>query len=68
MERNTIALLSNFQRMPLDPATPSWLGHHSDRKLVRGSGLWNQRHVEENHNPAFLDVLETLIAQQGGSC
>src|SRR5437773_8838436 len=25
LERNAIALLSNYQRMPLDPPTPSWL-------------------------------------------
>ena len=65
MERNAIALLSNYQRMPLDPPTPGWLGHSSDRELVCGSGLWNQKHVEETHDPAFLDVFEMLIAQSG---
>jgi hypothetical protein len=65
LERNAIALLSNYQRMPLDPPTPSWLGHCSDRELVCGSGLWNQRHVQETHDPAFLDVFEMSIAQTG---
>jgi hypothetical protein len=59
IERNAIALLSNYQR----PATPSpgWLGNASNRSLVRGSGLWNQRHVEEAHDPAFLVSLEMAI-------
>jgi len=65
IERNAIALLSNHGRAPLDPPSPSWLGHASDRPLVRGSGLWNQRHVEEAYDPAFLDTLEILIAGRG---
>ena len=63
IERNSIALLSNHKRMPLDPPLSSWLGYSSDRQLVRGSGLWNQRHVEETHDPMFLDVLEKMIQQ-----
>ena len=65
IERNAIALLSNHGRTPLDPPSPGWLGYASDRSLVRDSGLWNQRHAEETHDPAFLDVLETLIARTG---
>jgi hypothetical protein len=63
IERNAIALLSNFRREPLDPASPSWLGRFSDRELVSGSGLWNQRHVEEAHDSAFLNVFESLTNQ-----
>jgi hypothetical protein len=54
IERNSIALLSNHDRLSLDPPSPEWLGHSSDRLLVRHSGLWNQRHVDEAHDPAFL--------------
>ncbi len=61
IERNAIALLSNHERTPLDPASPGWLGHHSGRRLVRSSGLWNQQHVEEAHDSSFLDTLEKLI-------
>jgi hypothetical protein len=61
IEHNAIALLSNHGRTPLDPPSPGWLGHSSDRPLVRGSGLWNQRHVEETHDPMFLDVFEKMI-------
>ena len=61
IERNSIALLSNFGRQVLDPATPNWLGRASDRPLVAASGLWNQRHVTEEHDPAFLEKLAHLI-------
>ena len=61
IERNSIALLSNFQRDPLDPPSGSWLGHHSDRERVCGSSLWINNHVEERHDPCFLGILERLI-------
>ncbi|HKJ76462.1 MAG TPA: hypothetical protein VKA64_04585 [Gammaproteobacteria bacterium] len=61
LERNAVALLSNYRRPALDPPSPDWLGHHSDREKVRESGLWNQHHVDELHDPAFLDLLERLV-------
>lgn len=61
VERNSIALLSNFERPVLDPPSAGWLGHTSDRERVRKSGLWNQNHVEESYDPAFLGALEELI-------
>jgi hypothetical protein len=61
IEANAIALLSNYGRTPLDPASQGWLGHSSDRSRVRGSSLWNQQHIEETHDPVFLDTLEKLI-------
>jgi hypothetical protein len=62
IERNSIALLSNHGRAPLDPPSLGWLGNRSNRSLVRSSGLWNQRHVEETYDPGFLDLFEILIA------
>jgi hypothetical protein len=34
VERNSIALLSNYQKPPLDPASPVWLGQRCDRERV----------------------------------
>ena len=65
IESNAIALLSNHGRAPLDTASPGWLGHSSDRPRVRSSGLWNQQHVEETHDPVFLNSLEKLIDATG---
>jgi hypothetical protein len=61
IERNSIALLSNYNRPPLDEPSSTWMGWRSNRKLVRGSGLWNQRHVDEQDAPEFLGVFEELV-------
>jgi hypothetical protein len=63
VERNSIALLSNLDKRPLDSPSPGWRGHTCDRGKgrVRDSGLWNQNHVEEAYDPAFFDVFESLI-------
>ena len=61
IERNAIALLSNYQGDALDPPSPDWLGRHSDREKVRRSGLWNSNHVEETYEPAFLEVLRQFV-------
>lgn len=63
VERNAIALLSNYHRAPVDDPSSNWLGHSSDREKVRESGLWNQNHVDEEHDPAFLEVLDMLISK-----
>ncbi len=61
IERNAIALLSNYNRPTLDAPSSSWLGTHCNREKVRASGLWNQNHVDEPYDPAFLDELERLV-------
>lgn len=62
IERNSIALLSNYNKASLDPPSKIWLGHDSDRERVRNSGLWNQNHVDETYDPTFLIKLEQLVA------
>lgn len=63
IERNSIALLSNFSKPPLDPASADWLGLSCDRPKVRQSGLWNSNHVDESYDPAFLDQFEQAVAR-----
>lgn len=64
IERNAIALLSNLDKPPIDPASAHWRGRACTRgkALVRDSGLWNQRHVDEKYDPSFLDLMEHLSA------
>lgn len=62
IERNSIALLSNYGKPALDPPSALWLGRHSDREKVRESGLWNSNHVDESFDPAFLDELDKLVS------
>ena len=60
IERNAIALLSNRERVALDPPSDGWLGLDCPKEAVRRSGLWNQRHVEMVHDPGFLPALERM--------
>jgi len=61
IERNSIALLSNFSKKPLDGPSEEWLGRYCSRERVRKSGLWNSNHVEECYDPTFLHALEGLV-------
>ena len=63
IERNAIALLSDFERYPLDPPSPNWLGRWSPRAKITASGLWNQNHVDEEYDPVFLDEMERLVSE-----
>ena len=63
IERNTLALLSNWKKTPIDPPSSGWLGHSCNRERVRDSGLWNQNHVNEDYDPVFLDTLENLVEE-----
>jgi len=66
LEKNTIALLSNYDRSPIDPPSPKWLGNYSPSEQIRKSGLWNIQHVNEKHNPNFLTILEKYINKTMG--
>jgi hypothetical protein len=61
IEHNAIALLSNFARVPIDPASSSWLGRRSRREHVRGSGLWNEHHVNATSDPRVLERVAAMI-------
>ena len=63
IERNAIALLSYAQTPAVDSPSDRWLGALSDREMVRASGLWNNHHVEEPHDPSFLDEMDTLVTR-----
>jgi hypothetical protein len=65
VEKNAIALLSNYKKPPLDPPSKAWLGHHCDRERVRGAGLWNSDYIDKSYDPAFLDQLDALVSKTG---
>lgn len=67
IERNSIALLSNLGKIPLDAASVGWRGRRCDRgkSRVRDSGLWNQNHVDGAYDPAFLALFEELMKRSG---
>ena len=61
LERNAIALLSNWGRKTLDQSSDSWVGSYCNAELVRDSGLWNNNHVRDSYQPEFLDCLESAV-------
>ena len=63
IERNSIALLSNYGRKALDPPSENWLGHFCSRERVRKSGLWNSNHVDETFDAEFLDTFDRLVRE-----
>ncbi len=65
IERNSIALLSNYHREFIDTASPAWLGRYSGRERVRESGLWNNNHVDEAYDPRYLEILERAVSATG---
>ena len=62
LERNAIALLSDYGREPIDPRE-DWLGQFSRSAKIQDSGLWNVDHVDEEYDPDFLEVLRANIEE-----
>jgi len=63
IERNAIALVSNYRKDALDPRPDEWLGTDSRSAAIRVSGLWNVDHVDETCDPAFLDRLAEAVEE-----
>ncbi|WP_049910829.1 hypothetical protein [Halorubrum coriense] len=61
VERNAIALVSNYEKAVIDARSDEWLGRESPRGKVAGSGLWNVDHVGERYETAFLDRLAGAV-------
>ena len=61
IEKNSIALLSDYDDLGVDKQSMNWLGQHSNKENVRKSGMWNSDYVARKHSSVFLDVLERRI-------
>jgi hypothetical protein len=63
IERNSIALLSNFcdPDTPIDTPNQDWLGQYASSEEVRRCGLWNANHTRECYDPVLFKHLEQLI-------
>lgn len=62
IKKNTIALLSNHMH-PIDSPSPDWLGNCSPNRSIRKSGLWNVIHVDQDYDPAFLDIMAAYVSK-----
>lgn len=63
LERNAIALVSNYGKDSLDSRGANWLGLDSPRNEITDSGLWNINHVEEQYDAAFLERLSGAVEE-----
>ena len=63
IERNAIALASNYQKEPIDQRCEDWLGNDSPPDEISESGLWCIDHVDEQYDPAFLDRLSEAVEE-----
>jgi hypothetical protein len=61
VERNAIALLSNYNKEVFDPRDSTWLGFHSPIVEINRSGLWNSDHVTKQYDPNFLKKFKYYI-------
>lgn len=64
IERNSIALLSNYHRSshPIDPPSSSWLGLLAQNPKIKQSGLWNVNHVDQSYDKGFLVILRSIVS------
>jgi hypothetical protein len=65
VERNSIALLSNYNKPAFDAPSRGWLGRSCSREPIKKSGLWNQDHVEKTCDGRFLDTLDQMVSDLG---
>lgn len=61
IERNSIALLSNYCKEKIDQPSSNWLGLYTNNSAIIGSGLWNVNHVSDEYEPSFLEILGNII-------
>lgn len=63
LERNAIALVSNYEKKSIDPRAEEWLGTDCPSEEIQNSGLWNIDHVDETYDPTFLDRLAEAVGE-----
>ncbi len=61
--QNAIALLSNFNKYPIDSPSPDWLGNFCTNALVRESGLWNTNGVMLKYDHRFLEIFRKIVCE-----
>jgi len=63
IEKNSVALLSNYARAVVDAPSAGWLGRRCGREKVRQSGLWNVNHVDAAYDPSFMDTMKSFMEE-----
>ena len=65
IERNSVALLSNYYDKATDKPSETWLGNTRRHKsgAIKKSGLWNIHYVRKRYDSKFLKDLASRIEQ-----
>jgi hypothetical protein len=63
LERNAIALLSNYGKPPIDPGRRSGPVPIGRVRKFGESGLWNVNYVDEPYDPVLLDRFTEAIEE-----
>jgi hypothetical protein len=63
IEKNSIALLSNYARPAMDAPSTGWLGRRCGREKVPQSGLWNTQHVDAAIDQSFMDAMKSCMEE-----
>ena len=61
IEKNSVALLSNYERERIDASSRNWLGGYCSNELVKKSGLWNVDYTDKDYDPEFLSRMNNLM-------
>ena len=69
IERNTIALLSNYERTVIDAPSCNWLGKHTGKDKIIHSGLWNSNYVDiKSVESDYFDKMKFYIEKMKYYC
>lgn len=69
IERNTIALLSNYCRPKIDPPSTNWLGSLTQKEKIVESGLWNSNYVDiSNVDADYFKKMRYYIDKMNNFC
>jgi hypothetical protein len=69
IERNSIALLSNYNRLAIDPSSANWLGRFTNKDKIIKSGLWNSNYVDiTNVDVEYFNKMQHYIDKMNNWC
>jgi len=69
IERNSIALLSNYNRSAIDPSSENWLGRFTAKDKIINSGLWNSNYVDiTNVEAKYFNKMQHYIDKMNNWC
>lgn len=70
IERNSIALLSNYNRLLIiDPSSANWLGRLTQKDKIINSGLWNSNYVDiSNVETEYFNKMRNYIDKMNNWC